>query len=652
MSTEAVTSYAAVTVAPGCGALTPLGLDAVRITGGFWGERQEVNATATLRHCLAWMERLGWIANFDAAAAGEGGDRAGRSFSDSEIYKLLEALAWESARTDDAWAQATFASLARRVVAAQQPDGYLHTKFGGPDQPARYSDLEWGHELYCAGHLLQAGVARARTVGEDELVTAAVRLADHICRAFGPDGMQAICGHPEIETALVELYRVTGERRYLDQARLFVARRGRGILRTGAVTSEYFVDDVPVRDAEVLRGHAVRALYLAAGAVDVAVESTDAGLLTALETQWRNTMRRRTYLTGGMGARHEGESFGEDFELPADRAYSETCAGVGSLMFSWRLLLATGEEAYADLIERTLFNVIATSPSEDGTEFFYVNPLQRDTPGQESARDVASPRASSSQRAPWFEVSCCPTNVARTFASLAAYVATTDEYGLQIHQYAPAAIGATLPDGRAIALRVQTTYPEAGTVVVTVDESPATPWTLSLRVPGWARDATLDSGAGLEAVSGRVARVTRVFRSGDQVILDLPLAPRLTFPDPRVDDLRGSAAVEFGPLVYCLESVDQPDVPLLDLRLEAPASPAHDPVRGGAPLHVRGYLAQLGQETSPAWPYTPTPQEGTLAERDLIFIPYHRWAERGPSTMRVFVPLTDAADPPLPENAR
>jgi DUF1680 family protein len=652
MSTEAVTSYAAVTVAPGCGALTPLGLDAVRITGGFWGERQEVNATATLRHCLAWMERLGWIANFDAAAAGEGGDRAGRSFSDSEIYKLLEALAWESARTDDAWAQATFASLARRVVAAQQPDGYLHTKFGGPDQPARYSDLEWGHELYCAGHLLQAGVARARTVGEDELVTAAVRLADHICRAFGPDGMQAICGHPEIETALVELYRVTGERRYLDQARLFVARRGRGILRTGAVTSEYFVDDVPVRDAEVLRGHAVRALYLAAGAVDVAVESTDAGLLTALETQWRNTMRRRTYLTGGMGARHEGESFGEDFELPADRAYSETCAGVGSLMFSWRLLLATGEEAYADLIERTLFNVIATSPSEDGTEFFYVNPLQRDTPGQESARDVASPRASSSQRAPWFEVSCCPTNVARTFASLAAYVATTDEYGLQIHQYAPAAIAATLPDGRAIALHVETTYPEAGTVVVTVDESPATPWTLSLRVPGWARDATLDSGAGLEAVSGRVARVTRVFRSGDQVILDLPLAPRLTFPDPRVDDLRGSAAVEFGPLVYCLESVDQPDVPLLDLRLDAPASPAHDPVRGGAPLHVRGYLAQLGQETSPAWPYTPTPQEGTLAERDLIFIPYHRWAERGPSTMRVFVPLTDAADPPLPENAR
>jgi uncharacterized protein len=652
MSAEAVARFTAATVAPGRGALVPLGLDCVRITGGFWGERQTVNAHTTLKHCLGWMERLGWIANFDAAAAGEGGERAGRSFSDSEIYKLLEALAWETARSDDAWAESTFADVARRVIAAQLPDGYLHTKFGGPGQPPRYSDLEWGHELYCAGHLIQAAVARARTAGPDDFVAAAVRLADHICGVFGPDGMQAVCGHPVIEPALVELYRVTGERRYLEQAALFVQRRGHGTLKAGEVTSAYFLDDMPVRDADVLRGHAVRALYLSAGAVDVAVESADSGLLAALGTQWRNTVSRRTYLTGGMGSRHEGESFGDDYELPSDRAYCETCAAVGSVMFSWRMLLAGGDEACADLLERTLYNVIATSPSQEGSEFFYVNPLQRNTPGKPSAPDVPSPRAASSQRAPWFEVSCCPTNVARTLASLAAYMATADASGLQIHQYAPSAIAAVLPDGRAVAVHVETGYPAAGTIAVTVEESPGTPWTLSLRVPGWARNgATIESGGTREAVSGRLAQVTRVFRPGDRVVLGLPLAPRLTFPDPRADDLRGTAAVEAGPVVYCLESVDQPDVPLLDVRLEAPAAPVYDPAAGGGRVRARGYIAGRRAEPSPAWPYPSTPPERSLTERELVFIPYHDWAQRGPSTMRVFVPLAAPAEPPPPAEA-
>ncbi len=649
MSAEAVTTFPAVTVAPGRGALTPLGLDCVRITGGFWGERQEVNAHTTLKYCLGWMERLGWIANFDAAGAGEGGERAGRAFSDSEIYKLLEALAWESGRSGDAWAESAFRDLARRVIAAQHPDGYLHTKFGGPGQPPRYSDLEWGHELYCAGHLVQAAVARARTAGADDFVAAAVRLADHICSVFGADGVQAVCGHPGIEPALVELYRVTGERRYLEQAALFVERRGHGFLAAGEVTSAYFVDDVPVRDADVLRGHAVRALYFSAGAVDVAAESADTGLLAALGAQWRSTVSRRTYLTGGMGSRHEGESFGDDYELPSDRAYSETCAGVGSVMFSWRMLLADGDEAYADLIERTLYNVIATSPSEDGTEFFYVNPLQRNTPGLQTARDVPSPRAASSQRAPWFEVSCCPTNVARTVASLAAYIATTDASGLQIHQYAPSAIRTVLPDGRALAVHVETDYPAAGNVAVTVDESPDTPWTLSVRVPGWARDGvTIESGGRREAVSGQVAQVTRIFRAGDRVTLELPLAPRLTLPDPRVDSLRGSAAIEVGPLVYCLESVDQPGIPLLDVRLDTPATLAYEPAAGGGRVRARGHLARLRREVATSWPYTSAPPEELLAEQELVFIPYHHWAQRGPSTMRVFVPLAGAAESPRP----
>src|SRR5690606_32587933 len=240
--------------------------------------------------------------------------------------------------------------------------------------------------------------------------------------------------------------------------------------------------------AEVLRGHAVRANYLSAAAVDVAVETEDAELLDALRGQWQRTVERRTYVTGGQGSHHQDEAFGEDWELPPDRAYSETCAGVGSIMFSWRLLLTDGDERYADLIERTLFNVLATSTAPNGRAFFYTNTLHKRTPTQEVDPEATSPRASSSLRAPWFEVSCCPPNVARTLAGLAAYVATVDDEGLQLHQYAPAEIRTTVA-GAPVALDVETGYPRDGVVRVHVRSDAAAPWTLSLRVPAWADGA-------------------------------------------------------------------------------------------------------------------------------------------------------------------
>jgi DUF1680 family protein len=631
-------------VAPSTGTLTPIAVGDVRITGGFWGSRQETNASATLAHCLRWMERLGWIANFDRVAAGHAGESAGREFADSEIYKLLEALAWEAARSTDDWAEETYGSLAERVLAAQQPDGYLNTRFGAPGQAPRYSDLEWGHELYCAGHFIQAAVARARTHGEDALVAAAIRLADHVCEVFGPDARDAICGHPEIEVALAELYRVTGDRRYLEQASLFVERRGRSTLIDPDVPPIYFVDDVPVRDADVLRGHAVRALYLAAGAADIAVENDDAALMDALRLQWRNTVARRTYLTGGMGARHDGESFGDDYELPSDRAYSETCAGVGSIMFSWRMLLASGDETYADLIERTLFNVIATSPDDAGTAFFYVNPLQRTVPGQETDPDQASSRAASNQRAPWFEVSCCPTNIARTIASLSGYFATVDEAGLQLHQYAQSSIRTQLRDGRRIALHVETDYPRSGSVAIVIDEEADSPWTLSVRIPGWAQGRATVTVAG----DSRIARqpresVTRRFRTGERIVLELPVEPTLSLPDERIDHLRGTAALEVGPLVYCLESAGNADLPLSELLLDPDAPLRYEPSDLTVTAQARLLSRAAGPYTdgSPAWPYGPAHEERTSIARGVEFTPYHQWAQRGPSTMRVFVPVAD-----------
>ncbi|MEU6789914.1 beta-L-arabinofuranosidase domain-containing protein [Nonomuraea angiospora] len=621
-------------VLPSQGRVRPLGLAQVSITGGFWGSRQAVNATATLAHCESWMERLGWLANFDRVADGTTApDRPGWSFSDSEVYKLLEALAWESGRTGDPGVEAAIKRLTGRIARAQDPDGYLNTCFGHGTQPPRYSDLEMGHELYNTGHLLQAAVARLRTHGEDDLVRVARRAADHVCRTFGPDGRTGICGHPEIEVGLAEFGRALGEERYVEQARIFLDRRGHGTLRDIPLGRAYFQDDIPIREADVWRGHAVRALYLTAAAVDVAVERGDDELLRAVRRQWERSVARRTYITGGMGSRHQDEGFGEDWELPPDRAYCETCAGVASIMVSWRLHLATGDVRYTDLIERTLYNVIATSPSPDGTAFFYANPLHQRAPGREADPDEVSPRAEAGVRAAWFDVSCCPTNVARTLAALQGYLATTDDDGLQLHQYAPSTVRAELPDGREIAVEVETDYPDSGTVRVRILADGL--WTLALRVPAWAAEATLVEDGRARPVEPGMATVRRAFRAGEVITLELPMEPRFTWPDPRIDAVRGCVAVERGPEVLCAESHDLPHPGGLDaLAIDPRSGPRAEP----GEVLVRGRLA--------APPDRPWAYSGATAASaadvewfDVPLRPYHSWARRGPSSMRVWLPI-------------
>jgi uncharacterized protein len=656
-------------VLPSSGVLRPLGLDQARLAGGFWGERQERNARATIPHALHWLEETGWLGNFRLAATDDLAPhrRRGREFSDSEVYKLAEAMAWEVARGGDA----SLAELSTVVAAAQEPGGYLNTMFGRPGQQPRYSDLTWGHELYCYGHLIQAGVARLRAGVKDALATAAVRAADHVCVEFGPTGRQVLCGHPGIEMALVELYRATGTGRYLDQARLFVDRRGQATLPDVELGRAYFQDDVPVRERSALAGHAVRALYLACGAVDVAVETGDDKLLAAVVRQWERTVAARTYLTGGMGSRHEGEAFGEDFELPPDRAYVETCAAVGSVMLSWRLLLATGEVRFADLVERTLFNVVAASTSLDGRAFFYTNPLQQRSAGLVVDRSRPWPRASSGERAPWRDVSCCPTNIARLLASLGGYLATVDDGGVQLHQYAAGRIRAG-----DVGLVVETGYPWDGVVKVRVTGCGVEPWRLSLRIPAWAGEATLVTPDGSERVGPGYAVVSRSWRVGDRVRLELPLTPRWTAADPRIDAVRGCTAVERGPLVYCAESVDHdPATPLDEVTVDrsAPLTERPLPALGrdvialavtasvtsdprseatradGADDRDRGARSEpAGRVEAPTtptagngWPYgsisAAHPEPGNLT-----LVPYHLWANRGPATMRVWLPVASS----------
>ncbi|GAA0994772.1 glycoside hydrolase family 127 protein [Subtercola frigoramans] len=624
-------------VSPTRSRLRPLGPDEIAIDGGFWGERQSLNAEVILQHCETWMGRIGWIANFDRVTDGTiGGRHSGIEFVDSEIYKLLEAMAWELARQPDTTLEARYRALVARVAAAQDDDGYLHTSFGHAGQPARYSNIEWGHELYCFGHLIQAAVARIRGgFPDDQIVQVARRVADHVYSEFGPDGRVAVCGHPEIEVALAELARATGDGRYLEMARLFVERRGHGMLATTILFGhEYFQDDVPVRDATVLRGHAVRALYLASGALDVATETDDRQLVNAVKLQWQNAVSRRTYITGGMGSHHQDEAFGDDYELPADRAYSETCAGIASVMLSWRLLLETGESAYADLIERTLLNNILASPRADGRAFYYTNTLQQRTEGTEPSEDELSERAEASLRAPWFEVSCCPTNVARTLASVGLYFATADEQGVQLHQYGDYRVDTMLPDGRSVRLRVRSGYPFEGDVQVTILE--AVEATIRLRIPAWARsECTVTVGGVTSAAEGTEIAISRLFEVGETLELHLPMRPRFVHPHPRIDAARGCVAVERGPMVLVLESTDLPagsSTELAEIRLdrELRISPT------GAFVSL-----DLRTEIERNWPYfatvtAPASLRVTRVETELV--PYFSWANRGPSTMRVWIP--------------
>jgi DUF1680 family protein len=578
------------------------------------------------------MERIGWTGNFDRAAAGTiGGAHDGIEFVDSEIYKLLEAMAWELGRDYAAALENRYLALVSRVAAAQEPDGYLHTSFGRPGQPPRYSDLESGHELYCFGHLFQAAVARLRTGHDDLLPQVARRLADHVYDQFGPGGRVAVCGHPEIEMALAELSRATGERRYLEVARLFIERRGRGTLGSHPFGQEYFQDDMPVRQVTTMRGHAVRALYLAAGALDVATESGDAALAAAVREQWANGAARRTYITGGVGSHHQDEAFGDDFELPADRAYAETCAGIASVMLSWRLLLATGENKYADLIERTLLNNVLASPRADGRAFYYANTLHQRTAGQVPAEHQLSHRAESGLRAPWFEVSCCPTNVARTLASVALYFATASDDGIQLHQYGDYQVSTGLAAG-PVTLQVSSGYPADGTIQVTVAEAPArAPLTLRLRVPAWARGACEVSEPPATRTASHL-EFRRVFHPGDRVRVAFPMRARATYPDMRIDAVRGTFAVERGPLVLALESPDLPAQWNLNELTADPDSIVTD--EAGATIDV--YRHNL---VHAAWPYDARPDSGEADCARIRLIPYFQWANRGPSTMRTWLPL-------------
>lgn len=632
--------------------LSALPFDALRLSpDGRLGQWQARNRDATIPHCLEQLETSGTLGNLRRVLDG-GGEFRGMWFADSDVYKTLEAVGWQAGQAANAAAASAssrqVADVVRLLGEVQQDDGYLNSWFQTQEPDRRWTDLLRGHEMYCAGHLVQAGIAWARTTGETTLLDIGRRFADLLVRRFGAVGTEAVCGHPEIEMALVELYRHTGDRSYLDLASRMVDLRGHGLLAGDQFGDRYLLDHVPVRELTTATGHAVRLLYLATGATDVYLETGDPTLLAAMERLWDDIADTKTYISGGHGSRHRDESFGDAYELPADRAYAESCAAIASFMWNWRLLLATGRARYADEMERTLHNAVAVATSADGTHFFYSNPLHLRPDHGGSTEDAPSARLA------WYTCACCPPNLARLVASLHHYLVTTDGTGVQLQLLSAGSLAVDTPATGAVRLETRTDYPWDGRVEIEVTQSdPAVEWTLSVRVPPWAKDttATLSGEPLVVDVGDGYLRVRRRWSPGDRLELDLPMRVQAIRAHPRVDSVRGCVALVRGPVLFCVEQVDH-DVPVDDLRLDPADLPTVStrppaPLRGPAPTDVplpvppMTLVGRATCVTDAGGLYRTAASRGPARFAPLTAVPYSSWGNRGTAGMRVWIPCSD-----------
>jgi len=530
--------------------LRPVPVQAVRLEDDFWAPRLETLRKVTLPSQYRICEETGRLFNFRRAAGKEKGDFQGYFFNDSDVYKWIEAVAFALAYEQDEKLWNLAQGLIEDIVAAQDPEGYLNTYFTFEKREKRWTNLRDMHELYCAGHLFQAAIAYYRATKERKLLEASCRFADYISEVFGPGRHPGTCGHPEIEMALVELFRTTGKKSYLDLAQFFLDQRGRGILGG----SPYFIDHKPFRDLTEIVGHAVRSLYLNCGATDLYMETGEKEIWEALLRLWKSMAFHKIYVTGGVGSRREGEAFGAEYELPSAQAYAETCAAIANVMWNWRMLLASGNGAFADMMELALYNGALSGISLDGLGYFYVNPLA----------DRGMHR-----RQTWFPCACCPPNIARLLASIPGYFYSISKDGVWVHLYARSTAHLLFED-MPLTIIQRTEYPWKGLVELILKPWDERLFSLYLRIPGWCRQPGLRiNGAPAEAplIPGSYVELRRTWKDGDKIRLSLPMPVQRILCNPMVSENADRVALKRGPIIYCLEQADNPGVDVWNIVL-------------------------------------------------------------------------------------
>jgi len=654
----------------------------VKWTEGFWAEKFDLcrrEMLPSVEAALLDARNSEQLINLKIAAGLEQDGYRGTDWSDGDCYKWIEAMANVYAITKDTELDRKMDGWIGIIAKAQAPDGYLSTNIQLDPKKKRWEKVQH-HALYNMGHLITSACAHKRATGKNSFLNVARKAADYLHGVFAPrpPALARMDFNPSQMMALVDLYRVTGERKYLALADIFITMRGsapatveEGRDRRHIGGTDQTQDRVPLRKETQAVGHAVTATYLWCGAADLYMETGERALWAALDRIWRSAALRRSYITGGACAQPTGQStrgdevheaFGADYQLPNRTAYNETCANIGNAMWNWRMLQITGDARYADVMETVLYNSALSAVSADGRNFFYANPLAWDGRSGWPTKHYTETR--------WFVHTCycCPPQVARTIAGLGRWAYGVSPEGVWVHLYGGNALRTKLPDASPVALTQETNYPWDGRVRITVTQAPARPCALKLRIPAWAERATLKVNGKTVAASARpgaYATVRRHWSVGDVVELDLPLEVRLMEAHPSVEDCRHRVAVMRGPVVYCFEAPKEQDGERIwnagvFLPENAQFRARHDKTfLGGvtvlagealtsegrdrfarenagvpAPQRTVGWTNALYRKLTPR-PLKP-PTTGAL---DITLIPYFAWANRGPSLMEVWIPL-------------
>jgi len=629
--------------------IRPVDFTKVRIQDAFWLPRMETNRTVTIPFAFKKNEETGRVDNFRKAAGLMKGPHTGKRYNDTDVYKAMEGAAYTLLLQPDPKLKQQLDDLIKVIGAAQEPDGYLYTaRTVDPKHPApgagaeRWSNLRVSHELYDVGHMYEAAVAHYQATGERSFLNIALKNADFLCSTFGPGKRHGFPGHQEVEIGLSKLYRVTGEKKYLDLAKFFLDERGHYFGGDNYPndspfviynSDEYLQNHKPVLEQDEAVGHAVRAAYMYSGMADVAALGGYPEYVKAIDRLWENVVGKKLYLTGGIGSRDEYEAFGDAYELPNATAYAETCAAIGNAFWNHRLFLLHGEGKYVDVMERVIYNGLISGVSLSGDLFFYQNPL-------ESKGGYG--------RSPWFEVACCPGNISRFLPSFPGYCYAVQDDALTINLFVKNEATVEVKETK-VDLVEETRYPWEGSIKVGVNPQRPREFTIAVRIPGWARNEPIPSDlyrfldkndqaprlrlnnklVDIKVEKGYV-RLTRKWSRGDMIELTLPMPIRRVVANDLVKDDQGKVALQRGPVVFCAEGVDNggqalnlilPD----EARLQAFFRP--DLLGGVEIIQGQGLAAEKGASG-----------KMETKKMTLMAVPYCVWANRGPDPMAVWLP--------------
>lgn len=579
----------------------------VKINDNFWSPRLSKHVSATLPVCIDQIEnQTGRIRNFENAAKGEG-EHSGIFFDDSDVYKALEGMAYSLINNPDPELEKKADEWIDKFAAAQQPDGYINTFYTLTGLDKRWTNMD-KHEMYCAGHMIEAGVAYYQATGKRKLLDVCIRMTDHMMSQFGPGKRHWVPGHEEIELALVKLYQTTQEQKYLDFAYWLLEERGHGhgtMGDEGKWNPVYYQDIVPVRQLTDISGHAVRCMYLYCGMADVAALKNDTGYIAAMDRLWDDVVHRNMYITGGIGSSHDNEGFTEDYDLPNLDAYCETCASVGMVLWNQRMNQLTGDSKYIDVLERSLYNGALAGISLGGDRFFYVNPL-------ESKGDH--------HRQEWYGCACCPSQLSRFLPSIGNYIYASSDDALWVNLY----IGNTgqIRIGETdILLTQETDYPWDGSVKLTISTSQPLEKEIRLRIPNWCKTYDLSiNGKRINVSEEKGYAVIKDWKSQDVIALDMDMPVEIVAADPHVKENFGKRAIQRGPLVYCMEEIDNPEY--FDQIQLSPSTTfqtafVSDILNGIKTIKTNGRA------------------------QSATFIPYYAWDNRKAGKMRVWIPYNE-----------